>query len=874
MLHLYRTLLALYPRAFRARYADEMLRAFADRRNAARMAGRLSLVRFYIAAVSDLLANAAGERSGRPGPGPRWAAASPASRRWAPLPSLTSDARGALRMFCRRPALSFFSAITLALGIGAVTAVASLIDAVFLQPLPFPRPEQIVAIQGVVNQRSAGISIENLRDLEARSTTLTAVSPFFAQSVNLTGVPEPDRLRGAFVTSAFFDIVGIQPALGSTFSRDADITGGPRLAVLTHSAWQGRFGGRRDIVGRPLMLNNAAFTVVGVMPRDFSFPIDEAEVFLPVWTTTAGLARGNHNYLAIGRLTSGATTAHASSEAAAIAGHLEQMYPDINQGRSAVVVPLQNLLVADMADPLRLVFVMVAIMLTAACANVAGLQLGDTASRGQEIAIRAALGAGRARVARQLLMESVARSLAGAALGVAAAHTAVGYLVANAPAGIYGLENARLRPGLMLFGGLVAVLAGVAAGLPPALQWARAGALSSAGPGRGTDDIRTSRFRGALVVAQIALAAVLLVAAGLTIRSLDRLTAVDVGFDPTNVLTMEYRLPSNKYPTANAQAQFHRQVLERVGAVPGVVAAAGVRALPFSGNGSTVSFRLENAGDFHAAAFNAVSGSYFETMRIPRLAGRAFHPTGEKSPVVVVSRALAERLWPAVSPLGRPLYFDDGQIIARVVGVVGDVRHRELASGDDGTIYALQDQYPAVFNTLAVRAEGSPLALASAVRYALWTVDADQPVWKIRTVESLIDRSVAARRFLLQIVTFFGVSAAALAVVGLYAVVAAGVARRTREIGLRIALGATRTGVLRLVVLNGMRLGAAGVVLGLLAATLAGNLLRSYLFGVTAGDPLTYAAAALLLLVSSLTACWIPARRALHVDPVVALRQG
>jgi putative ABC transport system permease protein len=261
-------------------------------------------------------------------------------------------------------------------------------------------------------------------------------------------------------------------------------------------------------------------------------------------------------------------------------------------------------------------------------------------------------------------------------------------------------------------------------------------------------------------------------------------------------------------------------------------------------------------------------------MRIPRLAGRAFHPTGEKSPVVVVSRALAERLWPAVSPLGRPLYFDDGQIIARVVGVVGDVRHRELASGDDGTIYALQDQYPAVFNTLAVRAEGSPLALASAVRYALWTVDADQPVWKIRTVESLIDRSVAARRFLLQIVTFFGVSAAALAVVGLYAVVAAGVARRTREIGLRIALGATRTGVLRLVVLNGMRLGAAGVVLGLLAATLAGNLVRSYLFGVTAGDPLTYAAAALLLLVSSLTACWIPARRALHVDPVVALRQG
>jgi predicted permease len=471
-------------------------------------------------------------------------------------------------------------------------------------------------------------------------------------------------------------------------------------------------------------------------------------------------------------------------------------------------------------------------------------------------------------------MESVARALAGAALGLAAAHTAIGVLVANAPSGVYGLENARLRPGLLVLGVLAAVLAGVAAGLPPALQWARAGALSGTGAGRATDDVRTSRFRGVLVVGQIALAAVLLVAAGLTMRSFDRLTAVDVGFDPSNLLTMEYRLPINKYPSPEAQAQFHRQVIERVEAVPGVVAAAGVRALPFSGNGSTAEYRLEQEEAPRESAFNTVSASYFRTMRIPLLAGRLFQPGGEQAPVVVVSRALAERAWPDGTALGRLLTFDDGAITATVVGVVGDVHHRDLANADSGTIYTLQDQNPGVFNTLAVRTGGSPLAIAGAVRRALWAVDSDQPVWKIRTVESLIERSIAARRFLLQLVAFFGVSAAVLAVLGLYGVVAAGVAQRTREIGVRVALGATRTSVLRMVLSAGLRLGVIGIVIGLLGAVVAGHLLRTYLFGVSAGDPLTYAAAALLLLVSSLTACWIPARRALRVDPVVALRQG
>ena len=478
------------------------------------------------------------------------------------------------------------------------------------------------------------------------------------------------------------------------------------------------------------------------------------------------------------------------------------------------------------------------------------------------------------RLARQLLFESVARALVGAAAGILAARAALGFLVANAPAGIYGLENARLNPFVFAVGAVAALIAGIIAGLPPTLHWIRTAAL----PDAGSDD-RTvghsgaSRLRGTLVIGQIAVAAVLLVAAGLTLRSFTRLTSVDVGFDAANLLTMEYRLPSNKYEAPASQAAFHRQVLEQVRLLPGIVDAASVRALPFSGNGSTASFRLTRDGELREASINAVSDRYFETMRISVLEGRVFGVSDRQEPVVMISRALADRTWPGQRAIGRALHFDGVDITAPVIAVVADVRHRGLGDRNVGTIYTYEEQNPGVFNTLTIRTSGAPMVMADAVRQAVWRVDPDQPVWKIRTLDSLIERSVATRRFLTQLVVFFGASAAVLAVLGLYGIVASGVAQRTREIGVRVALGATLRSVLRLVLRNGLKLGAVGIATGLGMAVLAADVLRSFLFGVSTRDPLTYAATAGLLMVAALLACWLPARRALRVDPVDALRQ-
>jgi predicted permease len=856
---IYRLLLLLYPRWFREHYGEALLAALDDRRRDARRAGRWRLVRFDAGALKDMVVNAAAETI---------------HSRGAFLASFAQDAKFALRMLRRRPALSFFSAVTLALGIGAVTAVVALVDAVMIRPLPYPDPTRIVSIRGTIQGRTSGISYENLLDIRDQASSIAAASPFFAQSVNLTGVPEPDRLRGGFVTSDFFAVLGVAPSIGVAFSSRIDTKGSERVAILTDRLWKVRFGGRHDILGTQLHLNNAPFTVIGVMPPSFRFPIDDVEVFLPFWTTTAGIDRGNHNYIAVARLESWATPAIAAEEATAIAASLEGTYPETNRGLSATVEPFRDALTEDLTVPLRMLAGMIAIILAAACANVAGLQLGETARRQREIAVRVALGAGRVRIARQLVIESVARAVIGAVLGVLAAGAAVGVLAANTPTDVFGIENVSLSPLVIAVAALTTLCAGIAAGLPPALQWARASLFVHASGTRVAGDTATRRLRSGLVVCQIAFAAVLLVAAGLTTRSFMKLTAVDVGFDPSGLLTMEYRLPGNKYRTPEAQSVFHDRVLERVRSLPGVVDAAGVRGLPFSGNGSASAFRLAKGAEPARASFNTVSARYFETMRIPLRAGRVFAENEGREPVIVVSRALAERIWPAQDAVGRTVYFEEVDITATVIGVVGDVRHRDLAEGDGGTIYVLQRQNPGLFNTLAVRTRERPMDLADDVRRAVWSVDADQPVWKIRTVESLIEASVAPRRVLLQLVAFFGFSAAALAVLGLYGVVASAVATRTREIGVRVALGASSRGVLTLVLGNGLRLAAAGIVLGMVGAFVAGRLMRSFLFGVGAADPLTFGAAGALLLTAALLACAIPAARALRVDPADALREG
>jgi predicted permease len=854
---IFRVLLLLFPRAFRTRYGADLIRALTDRRREARRLGVWPLIACDAAAAFDLIRSATLEllRSAR-----------------IALTAIAQDARFAIRMLRRRPALSFFSAATFALGIGTVTTIASLADALLVQPLPYPHADQLVAIRGIVGGRPAGLSYPNLRDIAAQSTLLSGVSPFFAQSVNLTGIAEPDRLRGGFVTSEFFAVLGVAPASGSTFGREADVPSGARLAVLTDRTWKTRFNQRPDIVGQQVRLNNSPFTIVGVMPASFRFPIDDVEVFLPFWTTTAGIDRGNHNYLGIARLMPSASLVPASQEVASAAASLERTFPQVNAGRGATVESFRDLVVGDAALSLRLFGVMGAIMLVAACANVAGLHLGDAGRRSHEIAVRAALGAGGVRIARQLLIESIARAAVGAAAGLVAAAVAVSFVSSRAPADVYGIENATIGRFSLVAAAAAALLAGLGAGLPPALQWARGHAAGVSSGNRSTADAVTSRLRNALVATQVALAALLVVAAGLTTRSLAQLASMEVGFDPGGLLTMEYRLPVNRYASTEAQAQFHRQVLERIRSLPGIVAAAGVRAMPFSGNGSTTAVRLATHTPPMQVSINAVSDDYFVTMRIPLLAGRAFQRSEGAAPLLVVSRTFADLAWPGENAIGKSVYFEAVDLTASVIGVVGDVRHRDLAHADPGSIYTFADQNPSLFNTLVVRTAIAPMSAADDVRRAVWSVDPDQPVWKIRALDVLIEGSIAARVFIVQLVGFFGLSAAALAVLGLYGVVASSAARRTREIGVRVALGASNRRVLALILWGGLRLGAAGIGAGLAAAALAANVLRTFLFGISAHDPVTFAAAAALLFAAAGAACLVPSVRALRLDPVDALR--
>jgi predicted permease len=471
---------------------------------------------------------------------------------------------------------------------------------------------------------------------------------------------------------------------------------------------------------------------------------------------------------------------------------------------------------------------------------------------------------------RQLLVESVVRAFAGAALGLLAAQAATRFLVANAPAGVHGLEQAGLRPAVVLAAAIVALAAGLLSGWPLALSWSAGDRLPPPDGGRSIGDPRTSRLRFGLAAGQVAMAAMLLVLVGLTVRSYVRLSSTSPGFEARGLLTLEYRLPRNKYPSTAAQARFHEQVLTGVRTLPGVVAAAGVRALPFSGNGSTTAFRVPGTGIRGEASANAVSPGYFAAMGIPLLGGRVFERT-DPAIAIVVSRALAERAWAGRDPLGRQLRFDDADLTATVVGVVGDVRHRDLTDAG-GTVYVPQDRHPAVFNTLIVRTAVPPLSLADAVRHAIREVDPDQPVWKVRTMETLVEQSLVARRFLLQLVAFFGVSAGVLSVVGLYGVIAVDVARRRQEIGLRMALGATRGAVLIMILRSGMRVSVAGIGCGLLGALTAAQLVQRFLFGISARDPLTFGLVGVLLAAAALAACWLPARRAMRVDPVLPLR--
>jgi putative ABC transport system permease protein len=795
--------------------------------------------------------------------------------------TLLQDLRYGARTLAKKPGFALLIVVTLALGIGANTAIFSAVNAVLLRPLPFAQAEQLVMVYAQTPRGERNyVAYPDLLDWRRQSQSFSELAGFVPQSVNLTGRDEPARLIGGFVTANFFPLLKVAPAVGRDFRAGEDQPGAAGVAVLSHGLWQTRFGGEASVIGQAVTLNNQPFTVVGVLPPEFAFPQNAVDVWVPLqFYPNFSLDRGRTSAAVLGHLKPDVTMEQAQAEMTAIAGRLAAEYPATNKERGVTLVWLQDDLVERVRPSLLVLWGAVGFVLLLACANVANLLLARASGRAREFALRAALGAGRARLVRQLLTEAVLLALAGGTLGLLLGWWGVDVMAANNPVELLPAADIKLDWTALGFTLGLSLLTGIIFGLAPALRFSRPdlqGVLKEGGKGALGG---RSRLRSALVVAQVAIALVLLIGSGLMVKSFLKLAGVAPGFDPDNLLTLEYRVPRNKYPQPAQQWAFHKDVVERVRQLPGVESAAAVGALPHSGNMMTTGFVPSHQADLPAgqeprAQLNRADQYYFSAMRIPLLSGRVFSERdhADAPRVVVINRAMAERFYADRDPVGQTVRLTEGNVTATIIGVVGDVKHYSLDEPTVAQIYVAYPQDPFIFTTLVVRTQTEPMAMAGTVRAAVWSVDKDQPVWKVRTMEFLLDRAVGSSRFLTSLLTGFSILALLLAGVGVYGVLSYAVTERTHEIGVRMALGAGRRDILRLIARQGLLLAGVGVGAGLVAAFLLTRFLTQLLFGVSPTDPLTFVGVAALLLVVALAACFVPARRATKVDPMVALR--
>lgn len=785
------------------------------------------------------------------------------------------DLRYGLRRLRREPAFTLAAVLTLGLVIGANGAIFSVLEAVLLRPLPFVEPDRLIEIFGTnKDSNRAEIAIPDLEDL-AGARSLSGIAAEQVQSVNFTGVEEPGRLIGGFVSASYFDLLGVKPAFGRGIGPSDEKPGGPNVCVLNYAVWRDRFGSDPNILGRSLILNTDAHTIVGILPESFRPRYINAEVWMPV-RHYPGYSRDRAQtpVSALARLAPGVTVEQARAELGGIMRRLAQDYPATNRDRGVAVHLLRDVAVGPSRNPVLVLTAAVTCVLLLGCANIAGLLLTKAVGRRQEIAIRASLGAKTGRLMQQLLTESLLLALAGGAVGIALSDVGMQMLRVYSP-DLVGAIDLRLNGAVLAYLAAISISTGILFGLAPAFAARRQTATFLRQRGSGS---RQRGFQNALVAAQVALALVLLIAAALMAASSRNVAAIDPGFKPARVLTMEYRLPRNKYATGARQSAIHHQIVERVAAVPGVEAAGIIGALPFSGNANRISVAMPDRAEPVHVGYNPATPGYFKTTGVPLLEGRDFSLAdgAGSQPVAIVSRTFAERFWPRQSAMGRQVKVSTGSPAftpVTIIGIVGDVKQNGLDDENTPQLYRPYAQDPYAFATLAVRTRGDALEMAKSVKQAIWSVDKDQPIWKIRTLQFLVDRSYSYLRYITWFLGCFALLALVLAAIGLYGLLAYAVNQRTAELGIRMAVGATPSDILRLVIRNGLVLTAAGIVTGAIAALVLTRFLKTQMYGVTTTDPGIYAAVALMLLCVALIAVWLPARRAMRVDPVIALRQ-
>jgi len=795
------------------------------------------------------------------------------------IDGLLQDLRYGIRMLFKHRGFTIIALVTLALGIGATTAIFSVVDAVVLRPLPFRDPERVVRMWGTFSQgNQASTSPPDFLDYRAQNSTFEEFAARTSRSYNLTGDSEPERVSASLVTTNFFKAIGITPVHGRDFTAEEEAPG-QRVAIISEGLWRRRLGGELPVIGKTLTLDGATYTVVGVAPNATRL-LDDSDIWTPLsFDGDEMKVRRFHFLRAFGRLKPGISLQQARTDLDAVAIGLERQYPDSNTTWRLRLVPLRDEMLGDVRTPLYVLLGAVAFVLLIACANVANLLLARAAGRQKEIAIRSAMGARPIRLIRQLLVESLVLAAAGGGLGLLLAVWGTELLVKLAPdtisrAGAIGVDTRVL--GFTL---VVSLLCGVIFGLAPALQTSRPDLNESLKEGgKGAPSMSHNRTHRFLVVTEVALAMVLLVGAGLLVQSFRNLRNVDPGFVPSNVLTMLLFLPESKYGESGKAGAFVDQVLARVAALPGVKAVGTTLHLPFRGGGDTY-FKIEGRPfadpNQQVTALNpAISHDFFNAMGISLLQGRGFteqETKGEEKKTVIINESFARTYFPGEEPLGNRLIIDMGRpATCEIIGVTQDIKQFSLLGEPIPTMYLPNINVGR--SNLVVRASGDPLALTSAIRGAVQSIDKDQPIANVATMEEILSRSVGEPRFRTLLLGVFAALALVLAAIGIYGVMSYTVARRTHEIGIRMALGARPKDTLMLIVGQGLGLALIGVGVGLAGAFGLTQLLSSLLFGVSPTDLSTFVVIALLLTGVAAVACYIPARRATRVDPMLALR--